>query len=419
MKALLATLSLLTAALLAAPGSSEERLPMPRDYVESLPMMPLEVSSAAEPAFTVSGPHGHANLTIFLLHGKDLVDTRKILTLAEALVRKNVVVHETSEVNLLSVENVSDDVDVFIQTGDIVKGGKQDRIMAFDMLVPAKSGKLPIPSFCCESGRWQQRGKEDDGQFALSAANANTKDFKLAVQGAPGGRGGQGQVWDKVREAQMKLADKVGKPVTGSASASSLQLTLEHKDLLAKLEAYEKALARILDGKTDVLGFAVAVNGKVEGAEVFGSATLFQNVWPRLLNAAAIDALASFEKDKKFEAATAKDVEKFLAQVTEGKGTEMRLAAEGGSGRRYGLQNSADRVIGLQAPGVPTPDLDVPIQTTRISGLQAPVIAIPDLGLTPAPLPLRLKHFQRDTGKTLIVESQERGVILHRSYTAR
>jgi hypothetical protein len=168
-----------------------------------------------------------------------------------------------------------------------------------------------------------------------------------------------------------------------------------------------------------VLGFAVAVNGKVEGAEVFGSATLFQDVWPRLLNAAAIDALASFEKDKKFEAATAKDVEKFLAQVTEAKGTEMRLAAEGGSGRRYGLQNSADRVIGLQAPGVPTPDLDVPIQTTRISGLQAPVIAIPDLGLTPAPLPLRLKHFQRDTGKTLIVESQERGVILHRSYTAR
>ena len=413
MKSLLTIPLLLTAALLAVPGRSDEILPMPRDYVESLPM-PLEVSSAAEPAFRVSGPHNHANLTIFLLHGKDLVDTRKVLTLAEAMDQKKVVVHETSEVNLLSVENVSADVDVFIQTGDIVKGGKQDRIMAFDMLVPAKSGKLPIPSFCCESGRWQQRGKEDDGRFTLSAANANGKDFKLAVQGAQSGRGGQGEVWDKVREAQMKLAATVGKPVVGAESNTSLQLTLEHKDLLAKLAAYEKALAKILDGKKDVLGFAVAINGKVEGAEVFGSAALFQKVWPRLLNAAAVDALASFEKDKKFAMANAKDVEKFLIQVTETKGTEMRLAAEDGRGSGARQQSLRGQTRGLQAPNNPAPNLDVPVQASQF-GLQLPDLFTPRLTTTP----LRLKHFQRDTGKTLIVESQDRGAIIHRSYTAR
>jgi ARG and Rhodanese-Phosphatase-superfamily-associated Protein domain len=402
MKALLTTVCLLTAALIAVPGNSDERLPMPREHQEMLPM-PLEVSSVTEPAFTISGPHVHANLTIFLLHGKDLFDTRKILTLAEAMQQKKVVVHETSEVNLLSVENVSEDIDVFIQTGDIVKGGKQDRIMAFDMLVPAKSGKLPIPSFCCESGRWQQRGKEDDGRFALLAANANGRDFKLAVQGAQGGRGGQGEVWNKVREAQMRLAEKVGKPVTAAESGTSLQLTLEHKDLLAKLEAYEKALTKILEGKKNAIGFAVAINGKVEGAEVFGSAALFQKVWPRLLNAAAVDALASFEKEKKFEAVVAKDVEKFLAQIEEARGTEMRLAAEsdrGGrqSGARGGqLANSSNG------------------QQSAVTGQPSR----PQAATDGVPLSLRLKHFQRDTGKTLIVESQEKGAILHRSYTAR
>jgi hypothetical protein len=408
MKALLAIPMFLAAALLALPGRAEQ-LPMPREYKEPLPM-PLEISSATELKLTASASKTHANLAIFLLHGKDTVDTRKILTLADGMEQKKLIVHETSEVNMLSVENVSEDVDVFIQTGDIVKGGKQDRIMAFDMLVPAKSGKLPIPSFCCESGRWTKRGNEDDGRFGGSVENANGKDFKLAVQGGVRmGSGGQGQVWDKVREAQMKLADKVGKPVTGAESATSLQLTLEHKELLAKLEAYEKALAKALEGQKDVVGFAVAINGKIEGAEVFGSAALFQKVWPRLLKAAAVDALANLEKDKKFEPASVKDVEKFLANVSEAKGMEMRLAAQS-NGRNPGGRGQT----AAQQNGISNLDLDAPARSTSFG----PRILTPDTG-NPAPLDLRLKHFQRDTGKILIVESQERGAILHRSYTAR
>src|SRR5262249_50831519 len=91
----------------------------------------------------VTGPFTHENLTLFFIHGDDQIKGRKLLTLDEALEQKKVVVHETKEVNKLSIENVSDD-EVFVQAGDIVKGGQQDRILAFDMIVPKKSGKVPI-----------------------------------------------------------------------------------------------------------------------------------------------------------------------------------------------------------------------------------------------------------------------------------
>src|SRR5260370_247144 len=120
-------------------------------------------------AYTFSGPVTYRNLTIFLIHGKGTLPGREFLTLQEALEQKKIVVHETQTVNELSVENVAPDVEVFIQAGDIVKGGQQDRVLAYDLVVPGKSGKVPIASFCVEAGRWRQRGTEDASRFQSSA----------------------------------------------------------------------------------------------------------------------------------------------------------------------------------------------------------------------------------------------------------
>src|SRR5205814_1430733 len=94
--------------------------------------------------FKLSGPYRHENLTIFLVHGEDKIEGKKLVTLQEALEQKQVIVHETDNVSELAIENVSKDVEVFIQSGDILKGGKQDRLISFSMIVPAQSGKVPV-----------------------------------------------------------------------------------------------------------------------------------------------------------------------------------------------------------------------------------------------------------------------------------
>jgi hypothetical protein len=107
----------------------------------------------------VSGPYAHKNLEIYLVHGQDQVKPkREILTLEEALKQKKVVVHETDNVSQLAVENLSPDTDIYVQSGDIVQGGKQDRVLAVDLVLSPKSGKVPIASFCVEQGRWGARG---------------------------------------------------------------------------------------------------------------------------------------------------------------------------------------------------------------------------------------------------------------------
>jgi hypothetical protein len=287
----------------------------------ALTSLVLAVSTAsAQPAapadeLTFSGPYTHQNLTIFLVHGKDQLAGRKFLTLQEALEQKKIVVHETKNVGELAVENVSDDVEVFIQSGDIVKGGQQDRVLGYDLIVSAKSGKVPLASFCVEQGRWSNRGQEDGGKFGSSDNNAYGKALKLAVNGARN----QSEVWSKVKDAQMKLGKQVGQSVESKASPTSLQLTLEDKKVLENLEQYNKALAKIADGKKDVIGCVVAINGKVDGADVFASPLLFEKAYGKMLKGCAADALGEFDKDKKHPAVTVEAVKAFLKEANSAK----------------------------------------------------------------------------------------------------
>ena len=125
----------------------------------SLPGLVLLASVMAPAAdFRISGPYTHDNLSIFLLHGKSGEAGAKLLTLQEAMDQQKVVVFETGQVNELSIENRSNQ-DVYIQSGDIVKGGRQDRVLVTDLVLPAHSGKLPIAAFCVEHGRWTKRGR--------------------------------------------------------------------------------------------------------------------------------------------------------------------------------------------------------------------------------------------------------------------
>lgn len=284
---------------------------------------PSAVASAAPPTaadpvagFDISGPYTHDNLSVFLLHGPDTLPPRPIATLSDALAAKSFVVHETGTVNTLVVENLSDTDDVLIQPGDIVKGGRQDRLIASAVLVPPKSGKVDVPSFCVEQGRWAGRGAEAATHFGKSDEVIAGKALKQAAVV----NGNQSEVWENVKKTQQKLAENAGKPsVQNAASPTSLQLALEDADVRKRLEAYTAALTARTTGRRHVVGFAVAVNGKLTGAEVYGSAAVMAKAWPKALRSAATEALS--EKDAKgtFAAPSAVACRAFLADAEKGQ----------------------------------------------------------------------------------------------------
>lgn len=274
-------------------------------------------------AFSLSGPFTHENLTIFLIHGRDTINSRKILTLQEALERRRVIVHETKDVNELAIENISTDEDVFVQSGDIVKGGQQDRVLAVDLIVPPRSGRVPIAAFCVEQGRWSKRGSETASTFETSSERIATKDLKVAANVSSS----QSEVWDKVEEAQSKISENIGTTVNASVSVSSLQLSLENKQLQKVREAYIKKLVRTVEDQRDVIGYAFAINGKINSADVYASSELFKKLWPKLLRATAVEAIAELRKDETFDAVTTTSIKSFLAEAERGRASERGITA--------------------------------------------------------------------------------------------
>src|ERR1700719_890125 len=218
----------------------------------------LVASAAAQTldANRISGPFVHENLAVYFIHGSS-APGKVPLTLEEAMANGAVKVRETSNVNQLEIENLGGH-EVFVQSGDIVKGGKQDRTLMVSLLLPPKSGAVPIASFCVEEGRWTARGREDARNFSASSASVPSRELKLAMkapiasgpppdglpaapsrQPAAGGVGQaaetgmrQQQVWESVRATQSKLAGSLGASVRSVQSASSLQLALENEKLM-------------------------------------------------------------------------------------------------------------------------------------------------------------------------------------------
>jgi len=278
---------------------------------------------AQEAGFRLSGPYTHENLTVFLIHGRDTINSRKILTLQEALERKKVIVYETKDVNELAIENVSRDEDVFVQSGDIVKGGEQDRMLSTDLIVPPRSGRVKIAAFCVEQGRWSRRGTEAARNFETSEERIVTKDLKVAAVVS----NSQGEVWNKVAEAQDKLSRNVQATVNAQRSETSLQLSLENRKLQQVREAYIRKLVKIVEGQGDVIGYAFAINGKVNSADVYASSLLFKKLWPKLLRATAVEAIAELRKGQTFDAVDRGRVETFLAEAERGRASEKGVTA--------------------------------------------------------------------------------------------
>lgn len=281
---------------------------------------------AEDAEIQVKGPYEFRNLAVYLIQGKDRLPAGvKIQTLEEAMAAKTTVVNETGSVNSLTVQNNHKDNYVFVFPGDIVKGGKQDRTLPNGFLMTPRSGETPVNSFCVEQGRWSKRPGESVAAFSSSQKTLVGKGLKLASKVGKS----QGGVWENVAKTQTKLSRNVGNDVTAKISKTSLQLTLENKDLEKTISSYIRKIQAEAQGNvSNSIGIAFAINGKINSADIFVSRDLFGKLWPKLLESAATEAVGELEKNSKQNppAPARNSVSKLLAEAETSKPTQEKIA---------------------------------------------------------------------------------------------
>jgi hypothetical protein len=271
-------------------------------------------SAQAPELSRISGPVVYENLAVYFIHGTS-APGKVPLTLEEAIARGTVKVIETSNVNQLEIENLG----------------------------------VPIAAFCVEEGRWTARGREDARSFSAASASVPSRELKLAMkapvaaappaesgvapsrQRAPNGGAAdtgarQQQVWESIRATQSKLTGSLGASVRSTQSISSLQLSLESEELKDAQRGYVEALKAAGEQENDIVGFAFAVNGAINSADVYPSNGLFRKMWAKLLTAGVIEAIGH-RNEPAVPTPAAEAVHAFLAAAESGKSSETTLNA--------------------------------------------------------------------------------------------
>lgn len=293
-----------------------------------------EVSPSS--GYSLLDPIRSGNLTVFPVVASKSYDTAQFLTLDEGIRSGEIVVTEAgqaqglirrlprtrpvtrpvrdAEVNQLVLINNSKRP-LLLLAGEIVTGGKQDRVIGKDRIVPAESDPVDLSVFCVEPGRWTAaNGKYDFGTArgdtaALFAAPAVRSKAMVAKD--------QKQVWDEVRKSQQSMAETV--VVNGAAaevnSTSSYARVMGNKEVAKQVDSvavpmqrnYESVIRQLRD--KNAVGVVVAVNGEVVWADLFASTQLLQKYWPKLVRSYATEAVVTRAKAAE---ASNRQAQKFL-----------------------------------------------------------------------------------------------------------
>lgn len=328
-------------------------------------MLTCAASAQADDERQISGPYTHENLSIYFIHGESAPGPVP-LTLQEALQKDVVEVIETQEVNELKVRNKGD-TGIYIQSGDIVKGGQQDRVITVSFVLPPNSGEVPLASFCVEQGRWSQRGDENVAQFSSAKEALPSREAKLAMK-APiadaavegenmeqrtwqgGDQTGQRQtkVWEEVAKTQTKLSGGLNRSVQSEASASSLQLSLEDDELQRKRTGYLEALQKHGTEKDDIIGYVFAINGKLNSADLYPSNALFRKMWEKLLTASITEAIGESGEQAPATPPDTAAVRSFLAEAEKGESSSQDI---GGLAKQDIRDAKTSLFVGVQSEG--------------------------------------------------------------------
>jgi hypothetical protein len=305
---------------------------------------PGKASQRPEGDWRILDPVTYENIAIFPVVSGSSQDTSSFLTLEEGLASGEVIVNErgaagmvrnrgqvrppatpqydaAASVNQLVLINRSKRP-LLLLAGELVSGGKQDRIIGKDRIVPAGAEPLPLDVFCVEHGRWtgassqftaskvivhpsvREQAVVDQKQTEVWAAVAggSTAAARLsaAVPSAPAPRLSAGALADAISsEAPTQSYRKIyeGSRVGGSVDSFVDQVQRRFARATANLKGEH------------VVGVIVAYGGEVAWSDIFASDELFHQYWSKLLRSYAVEAMA---RPTLRETASADDAREFL-----------------------------------------------------------------------------------------------------------
>jgi hypothetical protein len=274
-------------------------------------------------------PVTYKNLTIFPVRGEDSPGSDAYITLDEGTKSGAVVITEKgggqaarfvrphgaansaarqqvvsygggASVNELALVNRSGKK-LMLLAGEVVVGGKQDRIVQEDRVIPPVSVPVALNVFCVEHGRWTPRAAGYNPGAASARAGAPSEDAPAKftslgavahpkLRGAAQDKKAQGEVWKEVGENNAKLGTSNG--------TDTYQEVYSSKRVGAQMDDYLRVLEREVL-RPGVVGVVVARNGKPVWADVFASQRLFAAYWPKLLKSYVVDALGDNTSEKR------------------------------------------------------------------------------------------------------------------------
>jgi hypothetical protein len=216
--------------------------------------------------------------------------------------------HRGDQVNTLVLVNHSQKP-LLLLAGEIVTGGKQDRVIAKDRIVPADGDPIDLSVFCIEPGRWT----ESSATFGASA-NAPAHSFMVqpAVREEAMVAKDQQQVWDSVHGAINQMVtvaaaspsvemDEAGMSPARKSKTTSYAKTMEDK---AVSEKVDEAAAPVMKARDQVIaqlkqehavGVVVAVRGQIVWADLFASTDLLSRYWTKLVRSYAAESITEGE----------------------------------------------------------------------------------------------------------------------------
>ena len=309
----------------------------------------------------IGSPYRYQHLVIYPLNLAGGGEHSGLRTLDEALRRGWVVIEERDRatVSKIEIRNRSDH-SVFVMAGEIIGGGKQNRVVQHDLILPPRSGTVTMPVYCIEEDRWGS----SKGEFRSQANLAHPALRKRSAERAP-----QASIWAEV-DARSSAAGVV-------ARTKNYEALYADRAVQDKLAACLPPFRRFCGSRT--VGAVAVVGHRIVGADLFSDPALFSSLWDKILRSYALDYISyphpmprvRFEDSRRRYIVPHPDVRGFLRNAasanysrrsTPGSGTLYRICGRaegetliwGGSAAHIGLFGNLPAVRPAPHP-VPLP----------------------------------------------------------------